>query len=145
MENRAPTSLYTNLLPWRDVSDGFPYTHLDANVAALDTAVSMHLDEGVQAVFDRHEAAATQCRQRGAELGLELYPDESRSSPTVTAFHLPGEAKKIQGRVEKDHDIVLATSLGEFADDILRVGHMGYNADVDKVDQVMDAIAAVVD
>lgn len=145
MEDRASTSLYTNLLPWRDVSDGFPYTHLDANVAALDTAVSMHLDEGVQAVFGRHEAAAERCRQRGAELGLDIYPDESRSSPTVTAFHLPGQAETIQQRLEEEHDLILATSLGDLADDILRVGHMGYNADVEKVDRVMDAIAAVVD
>ncbi len=145
MEARGPTSLYTNLLPWRDTSDGFPYTHLDANVAALDTAVSRLVDEGREAVYERHQRAAERCRERGAELGLDCYPDESRSSPTVTAFHVPGEAQAIQERVEEDHDIVLATSLGDLADDILRVGHMGYNADVGKVDRVMDAIEAVVD
>jgi Serine-pyruvate aminotransferase/archaeal aspartate aminotransferase len=144
MEEREPTSLYTNLLPWRDTSDGFPYTHLDANVAALDVAVQRVLDEGVETAFDRHKRAAEHCRQRGREIGLEIYPDESRASPTVTAFHLPGEAERIQQRVEADHDIVLATSLGDLAEDILRVGHMGYNADVEKVDRVMDAIADVV-
>jgi len=145
MEQRAPTSLYTNLLPWRDVSEGFPYTHLDANVAALETAVSRLVDEGMDSVYKRHERAAERCRERGAELGLNLYPDESKSSPTVTAFHIPGEAKAIQQRVEVDHDIILATSLGEYADDILRVGHMGYNADVEKVDRVMDAIGDCLD
>ena len=145
MEERAPTSLYTNLLPWRDTADGFPYTHLDANVAALNTAVSRLVDEGIDAVYKRHEQAAEHCRQRGAELGLDIYPDESRSSPTVTAFYIPGEAETIQQRVEEHHDIVLATSLGDLADDILRVGHMGYNAEVEKVDQVMDAIAASLD
>jgi len=145
MEAREPTSLYTNLLPWRDVSDGFPYTHLDANVAALDVAVERLVDEGREAVYERHDRAAARCRERGAELGLELYPDETRSSPTVTAFHVPGEANAIQQRVDRDHDIVLATSLGELADDILRVGHMGYNADVEKVDRVHHSIGAVLD
>ncbi|TQQ79473.1 pyridoxal-phosphate-dependent aminotransferase family protein [Halonotius roseus] len=144
MEDREPTSLYTNLLPWRDTSDGFPYTHLDANVAALDVAVERVLEEGVESVIDRHERAAERCRQRGRDLGLSIYPDDSRSSPTVTAFHVPGEAQRIQQRVEADHDIVLATSLGDLADDILRVGHMGYNADVEKVDRVMDAIGDVI-
>ena len=144
MSRREPTSLYTNLLPWRDTSDGFPYTHLDANVAALDVAVQRVLDEGIEAVSDRHKRAAERCRQRGREIGLPVYPDESRTSPTVTAFHLPDRAERIQQRVEADHDIVLATSLGDLADDILRVGHMGYNADVEKVDQVMDAIADVI-
>jgi len=145
MEQRAPTSLYTNLLPWRDTSEGFPYTHLDANVAALETAVSRLVEEGMDSVYKRHERAAKRCRERGAELGLDIYPDDSRSSPTVTAFEVPGEAKRIQQRVEADHDIVLATSLGGLADDILRVGHMGYNAEVEKVDQVMDAIADSLD
>jgi len=145
MEDREPTSLYTNLLPWRDVSEGFPYTHLDANVAALDTAVSRLIEEGIDAVYNRHERAAERCRERGAELGLDIYPDDSRSSPTVTAFYVPGEARAIQQRVEEHHDIVLATSLGDLADDILRVGHMGYNAEMEKVDQVMDAIGSVLD
>lgn len=145
IENRDLSSIYTNLLPWRDVSDGFPYTHLDANVAALEAAVSRLCEEGVEAVYDRHERVASQCRQRGRELGLELCPTEERSSPTVTAFHLPDTAATIQQRVKADHDIVLATSLGEYADDILRVGHMGYNADSEKLTRVMDAIAAVVE
>ena len=144
MDAREPTSLYMNFLPWRDTSDGFPYTHLDANVAALDVAVQRVLDEGIEAVQDRHERAAERCRQRGRELGLSIYPDEERASPTVTAFHVPGEAERIQQRVEADHDIVLATSLGDLADDLLRVGHMGYNADAEKVDRVMDAIGDVI-
>ncbi|ERH05653.1 MAG: serine-pyruvate aminotransferase/archaeal aspartate aminotransferase [Halonotius sp. J07HN4] len=144
MEAREPTSLYTNLLPWRDTSDGFPYTHLDANVAALDVAVQRVLDEGIVSVHDRHERAAEHCRQRGHELGLSIYPDVERASPTVTALHVPGKAERIQQRVETDHDIVLATSLGGLAKDILRVGHMGYNADIEKVDRVMDAIGDVI-
>ena len=145
MERRDPTSLYTNLLPWQDTSEGFPYTHLDANVAALDVAVQRVVDEGVGAVQERHQRAAKRCRQRGREIGLDSYPDEERASPTVTAFHVPGEAERIQQHVEEEHDIVLATSLGDLADDILRVGHMGYNADVEKVDRVMDAIADALD
>ncbi|XVH31593.1 pyridoxal-phosphate-dependent aminotransferase family protein [Haloferacaceae archaeon DSL9] len=145
MEAREPTSLYTNFLPWRDVSDGFPYTHLSANVAALDAALDRLFDEGLDAVYDRHEAVAERCRERGAELGLDPYPDAERSSPTVTAFHLPGEAATVQRRVADERDIVLATGLGEFESDILRVGHMGYNAHSDRVETTMNAISSVLD
>ncbi|WP_436347093.1 pyridoxal-phosphate-dependent aminotransferase family protein [Natronorubrum sp. FCH18a] len=145
MEERDPASLYTNFLPWRDVSDGFPYTHLDANVAALDAALDIVLEEGLESVFARHEAAAERCRERGAELGLERYPDPDRLSPTVTAFHLPGDAKRIQRRVADEKGIVLATGLGDLEDDILRLGHIGYNAEVEKVDRAMDAVAAVLE
>jgi aspartate aminotransferase-like enzyme len=143
VEARAPESLYTNLLPWRDTSEGFPYTHLVANVAALDESLSLLFEEGLDSVYARHERVAAHCRERGAELGLDLYPDGARSSPTVTAFHLPGEAKRVQRTLEAEHDIVLATGLAGLADDILRVGHMGYDAEIQKVDRVMAALERV--
>ena len=143
MEARDPRSLYTNFLPWRDVSEGFPYTHLSANVAALDAALDLLLEEGIDSVFERHEAAAERCRSRGAELGLEPYPRRELWSPTVTAFHVPGEAERLQRRITEEENVVLATGLGELSNDILRVGHMGYNANVKKVERAMDAVEAV--
>lgn len=145
MEDREPQSLYTNFLPWRDVSEEFPYTHLTATVAALDVALDLVLEEGLDTVYARHDVAAERCRERGSELGLECYPDPERRSPTVTAFHLPGEATQVQRRIADEEGVILATGLGDLADDILRIGHMGYNAHVEKVDQAMDAVAAVLE
>ncbi|MFD1648053.1 pyridoxal-phosphate-dependent aminotransferase family protein [Haloarchaeobius litoreus] len=142
---RDPDSLYTNLLPWRDTSEMFPYTHLVANVAALDESLTMLLDEGLEAAYERHDRVSAHCRERASELGLDLYPDAERSAPTVTALHLPGRAKAVQQELATEHDIVLSPGLGDLADDILRVGHMGYNAEEAKVDRVMDALATVLD
>ncbi|EMA58328.1 pyridoxal-phosphate-dependent aminotransferase family protein [Halorubrum lipolyticum] len=143
MDERDPHSLYTNFLPWRDTSEGFPYTHLTTEVVALDAALGLWLDEGLDAVRQRHRTAAARCRERGAELGLEPFPDPERSSPTVTAFEVPGRAEEVQTRLREDHDVLLATGLAEMADDVLRVGHMGHNARVERVDEAMDALADV--
>ncbi|WP_224335684.1 pyridoxal-phosphate-dependent aminotransferase family protein [Haloprofundus halobius] len=143
MEARDPPSLYTNFLPWRNVSEGFPYTHLAANVAALDVAVDLLLEDGLDAVYGRHVAAAEVCRERGAEMGLEPFTDGARPSPTVTAFHVPGRAATLQQRLADEHDVVLSTGLADLADDIIRVGHMGYGADIEKVDRAMDALEVV--
>jgi aspartate aminotransferase-like enzyme len=143
MEARDPSSLYTNFLPWRDVSEGFPYTHLAANVAALDTAVDLLLDEGLESVYGRHVAAAEVCRERGRELGLDLFADGARPSPTVTAFHVSGQATELQETLADEHGVILSTGLADLTDDILRVGHMGYGADIEKVDRAMDALGAV--
>ena len=143
MEARDPHSLYANFLPFRDVSDGFPHTHLTTEVVALDEALGLLLDEGLDEVRKRHAAAARRCRERGAELGLETVPDPERSSPTVTAFEVPGRAEGLQEQLRKEHDVILATGLGDGAADILRVGHMGHNARVDRVDEAMDALADV--
>ncbi len=143
MEAREPHSLYTNFLPWRDTDGGFPYTHLTTNVVALEEALSLLLEEGLDDVYARHEAAAERCRGRGAEIGLEPFPDPERASPTVTAFEVPGRAGTLQRRLHEERDVLVATGLGDLADDVLRVGHMGHAARVDRVDETMDALEAV--
>ena len=150
MEERGNRSLYTNFLPWRDTDDGFPYTHLTTEVVALRKSLELLLEEGIESVYRRHEEAARHCRQRGAELDLELYPDGAgdmaaaeRSSPTVTAYSVPGRAEEIQRRLREDHDITIATGLASHAEDVIRVGHMGHNARIEKVDRTMDALGAV--
>ncbi|WP_281193596.1 alanine--glyoxylate aminotransferase family protein [Halorubrum sp. F4] len=143
MEARDPHSLYTNFLPWRDTDDGFPYTHLTTNVVALSEALSLLLEEGVDDVHARHETAATRCRERGSELGLEPFSDPEHASPTVTAFEVPGRAGTLQCRLREDHDVIVATGLGDLADDVLRVGHMGHAARVERVEETMDALEAV--
>ncbi|EMA65830.1 pyridoxal-phosphate-dependent aminotransferase family protein [Halorubrum kocurii] len=143
MEERDPHSLYTNFLPWRDTDEGFPYTHLTTEVVALDAALGLWLEEGLDAVRERHRTAAARCRERGAALGLEPFPDPERSSPTVTAFAAPGRAEELQTRLREEHDVLLATGLAEMADDVLRVGHMGHNARVERVDEAMDALEDV--
>ena len=150
MEERDNRSLYTNFLPWRDTDEGFPYTHLTTEVVALRKSLELLLEEGLESVYRRHEQAARHCRKRGAELDLELHPDAGdgrtaaeRSSPTVTAFSVPNRAEEIQRRLREDHDITIATGLASHAEDVIRVGHMGHNARVEKVDRMMDALASV--
>jgi len=145
MEERAARSLYTNFLPWRDTEDGFPYTHLTSNVVALRTALALVRDEGIDETYARHEEVAAYCRSRADEIGVPLYPDPKRSSPTVTALHVPGEAKALQEQIRAEHDIILATGLGDGADDILRIGHMGHAARRERVARTMDAIDAVIE
>lgn len=141
-------SFYLNLEPWRDLGlddppAAFPYTHSVSNLYALDASLDLVLEEGREAVFERHAEAAEHCRERGRELGLEPFSAE-RSSPTVTALAVEGRAEELRERVTGE-GVVLATGLGEYAEDLLRIGHMGYNADVERVDRAMDALATVLD
>jgi len=152
VEATDQTTFYTSLEPWRDIDipedepPHLPYTHAVSNLYALDASLDRLLDEGLESVYDRHEAVADYCRQRGRDLGLEPFPaDESLCSPTVTAFRVEGRAKDLRKRLEANHGVVVATGLGERADDILRVGHMGYNADRERVEETMDALEAVVE
>ncbi|WP_134671963.1 pyridoxal-phosphate-dependent aminotransferase family protein [Halorussus marinus] len=142
---------YASLEPWRGLDladedpDMLPYTHAVSNLYALEASLDLLLDEGLGSVFERHEAAAERCRERGRDLGLEPFAPESMASPTVTAFEIEGRADEIRDRLEADRGVVVATGLGEHAEDLLRVGHMGYGATIERVDQTMDALGAMLE
>lgn len=141
-------SFYLNLEPWRELGlddppASFPYTQSVSNCYALDASLDLALEEGREAVFERHAEAAEHCRERGRELGLEPFSAE-HSSPTVTAFEVEGRAERLQESVAEE-GVVLATGLGEYAEDLLRIGHMGYNAEIERVDRAMDALAAALE
>ena len=152
VEATEQDTFYTSLAPWRDADipgdepPHLPYTHSVSNLYALDASLDRLLDEGLDSVYNRHEAVADYCRERGRDLGLDPVPErEALASPTVTAFRVDGRAGDLRDRLEADRGVVVATGLGEMADDVLRVGHMGYTADRERVRWTMDALAAVLD
>ncbi|MFC7080697.1 pyridoxal-phosphate-dependent aminotransferase family protein [Halorussus caseinilyticus] len=152
VEATEQDTFYTSLAPWRDVDlpddepPHLPYTHAVSNLYALDASLDRLLEEGLASAYDRHESVAEQCRERGRDLGLDPFADSTAlCSPTVTAFRTEGRASDLQRRLETDHGVVVATGLGELEDDVLRVGHMGYNADAERVERTMDALADVLD
>jgi len=55
IEATETPSFYANLEPWKDALDEewFPYTHLASNVLALEAAIELLLEEGLEAVFAR--------------------------------------------------------------------------------------------
>jgi len=140
--------LYTSLKVWKEMwleKGRFPYTHLVSNLYALDESIDMILKEGKIDVHMRHEKVSELCRDRGKEMGLDIYPEsEELSSPTVTAFHIEGKSLELQKRMREEKDILLATGLGEHENDILRIGHMGFNAKEEKVRKTMNALEEVV-
>ncbi|MFC6716668.1 pyridoxal-phosphate-dependent aminotransferase family protein [Natrialbaceae archaeon GCM10025810] len=148
IEATETRSFYADLEPWRTAADEgwFPYTMPVSDLYALDAAIDLLLEEGLESVFDRHAEAARACRERTREIGVAVYPEsDDLASPTVTALHLEGRAAEVQRRIEEEHDIVLSTGLGDLEDDILRVGHMGHNARLERVERTMGALEDVLD
>ena len=69
-----------------------PFTPAVSTVAALDVALGVLLEEGLEAAFARHAALGRACREGAKSMGLELFsPDEERSA-VVTAILAPEEA-----------------------------------------------------
>jgi aspartate aminotransferase-like enzyme len=146
---RAGYQGYDSILPFRTVQeDGrCPYTPYWHGVAAVKTALDMLQEEGLDAVFARHEAVARQCRHGLAGLtgpgGLSLFPaPDAMASPTVTAALVPPQFtwKEWQQRL-RQRGLLVAGSFGPMADKVFRLGHMGLQADPALMKKALAAIA----
>ena len=102
-----------------------PFTPPVSLVTALDVALGMLLDEGLEAVFERHVRLGRAARAGVKAMGLELFsPDEDRSA-VVTAVLSPDAAEVISG-VRNRFGITLAGGQGDLKGKIFRIGHIGW-------------------
>jgi serine---pyruvate transaminase len=105
-----------------------PFTPAVSLVRALDVALGLLLDEGLEAAFDRHAALGRACREGAKAMGLELFsPDEERSA-VVTAVRSPDgiDSAEIVAAMRDRFGITIAGGQGELKGKIFRIGHIGW-------------------
>jgi aspartate aminotransferase-like enzyme len=95
--------------------------------AALDVALDMIAEEGLDNVFARHALLARATRAGAAALGLELYGDPDERSTVVTAIELPSDIDggKVPGGLRK-LGITANGGQDDLKGKILRIAHCGY-------------------
>ena len=110
-------------------------------VVALDVALGLLLEDGLEAVCDRHVRLGRACRAGVTAMGLELFsPDEDRSA-VVTAARMPDglEASALTRALRDRHGITIAGGQGELKEAIFRIGHIGWFDEFD----IATALSAV--
>lgn len=146
MEHRKTpiASFYANLMAFRGYYEAkwFPYTMPVSDIYGLRTALENVKND--PAILERHAQVAAYTRKTLLHMGLTLYPSDGYAN-TVTAFRIPEghTAKEILTTLRKDYQILLAGSFGCFSDQLIRIGHMGENAYPEKVQEVLDALKAI--
>jgi aspartate aminotransferase-like enzyme len=110
---------------------------------ALDAALELMDAEGVEAIWARHHSLGKYARCRVAELGLNLLADPKYASDSLTAICVPegASAKAIIDYMVEKHRVMLQAGQGALADQVLRVGHMGW-ATLEDLQVAFDALAA---
>ncbi|MBM3956772.1 MAG: alanine--glyoxylate aminotransferase family protein [Gemmatimonadetes bacterium] len=105
-----------------------PFTPCLPAIYALDHSMQAIVDEGIEAAFARHHERAEQARDGVAALGLELLPERSVASDTVTAVKVPQgiDGRELVRRVREEHGVVLGGGQQALAGRIFRIGHMGW-------------------
>jgi alanine-glyoxylate transaminase / serine-glyoxylate transaminase / serine-pyruvate transaminase len=111
----------------------YPYTPATNLLYGLREALRMLDEEGLPAVFARHQrhAAATRAAVRG--WGLEvLCLDDREHSGSLTAVLLPDDhdADEVRRIVLERYDMSLGAGLSKLARKIFRIGHLGHFNDL---------------
>jgi len=105
-----------------------PFTPPVSLVAGLDVALGILLDQGLDAVFERHVRLGRACREGAKAMGLELFsPDDDRSA-VVTAIRAPDgiDATELVRSLRDRFGITIANGQGVLKGKIFRIGHIGY-------------------
>jgi alanine-glyoxylate transaminase/serine-glyoxylate transaminase/serine-pyruvate transaminase len=106
----------------------FPSTPATNLLYALDTAMTMLLEEGLDHVFARHDRAAEATRRAVRAWGLEIQCDDASAySSVLTAVRLPEghSADGLRATILERFNMSLGNGLGQLKDRVFRIGHLG--------------------
>lgn len=143
MENRKTpiASFYCNLLVFKDYykNQWFPYTMPISDITGLRVAL-----ENVQEdndIYNRHAKIAEATRKAITDAGLKLYLDNGFSN-TVTVFCVPTGLtdKEILDTLTFKYGVMISGCFDVLAGKVVRIGHMGENANIEDMKLVMSAL-----
>lgn len=114
-------------------------------VYALYQAIYNILDEGMENVFARHQAAHERLVTGLDKLGMSLLVEPEYRLPELNTIIVPEGVDEVQlrARLLKDYHIEISAGLGALAGKVVRVGLMGYNATDYNVDRLLLAMAEI--
>ncbi len=118
-----------------------------AMVASLRAGLARILDEGLEAVWARHEAAGRQLQDGLEEMGLELFAQEGHRLPELTTVKVPDgvDSAAVRRYLLETHGLEIGAGAGPYAATVWRIGLMGHNARPDAVLLVLAALRDALD
>lgn len=143
MENRKTpiASFYANILTFKTYYEDkwFPYTMPISDITALRVAI-----DNVKAepdIIDRHSRIAAAARAAVEEAGLKLYLDSGFSN-TVTVIEVPEGLTDTQilSTMQEKYNVMISGCFDVLAGKVIRIGHMGENANVADMALTFDAM-----
>ena len=111
----------------------FPYTPSTNLLYGLSEALDMLADEGLDAVFARHQRWAAGVRAAVSAWGLPIQcADPTVYSPVLTGVIMPAgvDADAVRARIHERFDLSLGTGLGKVKRRMFRIGHLGDSNDL---------------
>jgi aspartate aminotransferase-like enzyme len=109
-----------------------PFTSSITLIIALNEALKMIKEDGLENIFARHKKMAEATRAAMKGLGLELFAP-SASSDAVTAVKLPAgiDGEKLVKTMRDTYGVTIAGGQAELKGKVIRIAHMGYIGEFD--------------
>jgi serine---pyruvate transaminase len=120
---------------WRRTLDGqrkdppdSPFTPAVGLVLALDVALRLIEQEGLEAVYERHRLLGRATREAIKALELDLFSPEDRNANVVTAIRLPDtiDGTRVPKVMRDRYGVTIAGGQGKLKGKIARIAHCGY-------------------
>ncbi len=143
MENRKTpiASFYANILTFKTYYEDkwFPYTMPISDITGLRVAVDNVLAE--PDIIKRHAKIAAATRGAVTKAGLELYLKAGYAN-TVTVIKVPDGVtdKQILSTMTDKYNVMISGCFDVLAGKVIRIGHMGENANIDDMAMTLDAM-----
>lgn len=118
-----------------------PFTPAIPLYYALDEALRMLKEEGLEERIERHRRCASAFYAAFESMGLELLAEpESRSNTVIAVKYPPGiEDSKFRAALRQDFGVYVAGGMGQLRNKIFRIGSMG----VVSAEEVLTTVEAV--
>jgi len=153
MQQRKTSGWYLNLRTWKDAMEAgknwklSPVTLATPTLMGLRKGLEQLASEGLLTRFERCENVARFTRSGLTDLGFDVFAPQEFASPTVTVARgqptLPAEEVVIG--LKKGHKILVAGGAGELAGQVFRIGHMGIQATVQRIEALLYALGSLLD
>lgn len=114
-------------------------------ICSLHAGLGAVLDEGLDAVWARHEACGRRLHEGVQKLGLELFAEEHHRLPELTTVRVPDgvDDAGVRRRLLAEFGIEIGGGVGPLAGRVWRIGCMGHTARARNVVLLLSALAEV--
>ena len=117
-----------------------PVTMNSNLVTALNVALRMLAEEGIEARLERYRQLALQLRAGLERIGLEPYTPVERMNAVLTAAWTPVPSGRLVSFLEQECRIKISSGLGAMKEQLIRIGHMSPVVTAQDIDDVIDGL-----
>jgi alanine-glyoxylate transaminase/serine-glyoxylate transaminase/serine-pyruvate transaminase len=131
---------------WKGATRAYHHTAPINMHYGLYQALRLILEEGIEAVYQRHRAHHLALVEGLESLGLSMLVAEESRLPMLNSVIVPEgvDEAAIRAALRKEYKIEIGAGLGPLAGKIWRIGLMGHTARAENVERLLTALGALI-